>query len=891
VPVPIRALGEEVVKGPNIESESMDYLDCIGFRYLDTCIPVCKFGYYRDTTNGAGTLTCEAEKLFVGTATCLHIPCASFPDITLPAKLEGDNGKSCNTLVHGDRCNIICPTGSGNEHTSVGSTYFECVAGQWVREDDGGKDYECEPAPCMETPEVFHGADMSNCSGLAHGEKCNPRCRENYIPQGEIVCQAGRWQIGWQCLFKGDLERSVETVSEPAIFFVQEFDPGELPGLDDDEDSGPVRFDFNWAIENENILRTAYARSLDVEPFQIRLEIYQFGGALIPESRRLRMKEDEGKEGTVEGLARKLQSSNAFRIRVAVILSEGEDPNDMMTKINENLVTTSSPSNTIASDGSSTSAMSVLQQNVIATLTEQNLPIPTGIETATVVAKSVPTFIEEYVITAANWLVEAFGVCDNICGYGQRHRIVECPAGIGACRDEMPATEEDCVDWEGCEFDIMCPMGQGITPDCGTQILIIMGVISFVALAWCLVISRRIYRKCIPPKEGTHVFDKVDQAASYKVYHPRHMKKKDKLAAQKIIADGKVHVVWEIDQPFVESWFQDKQEAKNIQEEDDAHQRALKLAEDAAGVNLQFEESESEDEDEEDQDSEDSDGFIEQKVGDLSGDFKPQLIYEDGEKVEYFSGTHQRWVPARIKVEVKVSSKDPNLAPIVMYDVMMAHSICHKNVDLNLLRLPFQHGELVELFSKRKGGTWLPGMIAGVQQARATMQGYSVHLDDMNEIFQDIPAVRLRRRFPPGTHVRVYRGPREGWNHNAIVHHSAPKNGIGAEQIPFHKPEISHADVYSLQDVRVREAQMLKAGDLGISKAALREAEDAERIKADRGAHSAAEPSVLDHGLWTQVPIDLSKDDDYDDFVILPSYLLSMVKTDPEDLGRRQVAL
>jgi len=212
------------------------------------------------------------------------------------------------------------------------------------------------------------------------------------------------------------------------------------------------------------------------------------------------------------------------------------------------------------------------------------------------VAKSVPSFIEEYVTTASNWLVEAFGKCDNICGYGQRHRIVECPAGIGACRDEKPATEEDCVDWEGCEFDIMCPMGQGITPDCGTQILIIMGVISFVALAWCLVISRRIYRKCIPPKEGTHVFDKVDQAASYKVYHPRHMKKKDKLAAQKIIADGKVHVVWEIDQPFVESWFQDKQEVKNIQEEDDAHQRALKMAEDAAGVNLQFEESESEDE-------------------------------------------------------------------------------------------------------------------------------------------------------------------------------------------------------------------------------------------------------------------------------------------------------
>jgi len=553
--------------------------------------------------------------------------------------------------------------------------------------------------------------------------------------------------------------------------------------------------------------------------------------------------------------------------------------------------------------GSGSTTMSLLQQTVINKLTAAGEPVPAGFETATIVAAQEPAFVEEYTTTAATWLVMPYGDCDNSCGEGIKTRVVDCPAGKGACQDTMPGTQDACTDYEGCPFDPMCPMGRGITPDCSMQLNIMLGSAGLIILCWVLVIIRKIYLKCKPPKEGIVNFPEVMQGATYRVYTPnripRGKNKEDKTAAR-VTADGRTHVIWEIDQNFVEAWFQDKEEiyGKNELEDGNAQQLALPgpEAEDGSGIVLHEEAiaDKAFDSDSSDDLAMDTYGkrvSIKEALP-MTGNFVAQFLYQDGERVEYFSQTHQRWVMAKIKVEIHEGDDDNNLEPIVMYDVVMAHGIRHKNVQLDMLRPPFQHGELVELFSKRNGGSWLPGLIVGEQKAGATMSGYSVSLEDHDEVFQEIPSMRLRRRYPPGLSVAVYRGPREGWNYDAIVHHSAAERGIGAVQIPYHRHEVSHVDLHSLHDVRIREQQMMKAGELGISKASQQAADMAEQLAAQtETAIVARDATVLEQGLWTQVPIDLSKDDEFDDYVTLPSFLLNATKVDQQDHSRRQVAL
>jgi len=278
-----------------------------------------------------------------------------------------------------------------------------------------------------------------------------------------------------------------------------------------------------------------------------------------------------------------------------------------------------------------------------------------------------------------------------------------------------------------------------------------------------------------------------------------------------------------------------------------------------------------------------------------TGNFKPVCLFEDGEKLEYFSHTHKRWVTAKIQIEIKDGDDDEDLEPIVMYNVLLA-GVTHLNVQLDMLRKPFVHDELVELFSKRDGGQWLPGIIKGTQTAGATMTGYQVQRldDDSLDIFQEIPAIRLRRRFPPDLPINVYRGPRDGW-HKLFVHHSAPADGIGLKSIPFVSAQVSGADLHSLQDIRIREGQLMTTLEDNFSKAAkprrkvVRDANEDE-VSAITQTGPESGPTVLDHGLWVQVPIDLSVDDDNDDFVYLPSYLCSM-RSPEEDNGRRQIAL
>merc|ERR1712080_573422 len=128
-----------------------------------------------------------------------------------------------------------------------------------------------------------------------------------------------------------------------------------------------------------------------------------------------------------------------------------------------------------------------------------------------------------------------------------------------------------------------------------------------------------------------------------------------------------------------------------------------------------------------------------------------KLMYESGAKLEYYSTNNSLWMPASVNVVVKqVKRSNLDLDTVVMYDVSVLGTRVQeqRDVPLDTLRLPFEACELVDIYSRRQGGMWLPGIINGPQISGATLVGYQVLLSENAEVLEMIPATRLRRRFP-----------------------------------------------------------------------------------------------------------------------------------------------
>merc|ERR1712014_116029 len=92
-----------------------------------------------------------------------------------------------------------------------------------------------------------------------------------------------------------------------------------------------------------------------------------------------------------------------------------------------------------------------------------------------------------------------------------------------------------------------------------------------------------------------------------------------------------------------------------------------------------------------------------------------------------------------------------------------------EDVPIDAIRPRFCQAELVDVFSKRDHGTWLPGCIIGHPPQWASTLGYRVMIECEGIILEKVPPLRLRRRFPPGCGVEVYRGSSHGWV-PAVVH-------------------------------------------------------------------------------------------------------------------------
>merc|ERR1719253_2568702 len=154
-------------------------------------------------------------------------------------------------MKHTERCNITCPKTQGATYDLVGQSYFTCDNANWIRADDGGYGFECIPSKCMEPPQVMYGLEHTNCTGLAHGEKCVPRCKPGYVLEGDIVCQAGAWTVPGMCIQKAAVYGNLKTVKSRAVQVDIAMDWSGAAGADD------TPMDYAWAQENTEFVTTA----------------------------------------------------------------------------------------------------------------------------------------------------------------------------------------------------------------------------------------------------------------------------------------------------------------------------------------------------------------------------------------------------------------------------------------------------------------------------------------------------------------------------------------------------------------------------------------------------------------------------------------------------------
>mmetsp|Transcript_116543 Transcript_116543/g.324804 ORF Transcript_116543/g.324804 Transcript_116543/m.324804 type:complete len:427 (-) Transcript_116543:274-1554(-) len=231
----------------------------------------------------------------------------------------------------------------------------------------------------------------------------------------------------------------------------------------------------------------------------------------------------------------------------------------------------------------------------------------------------------------------------------------------------------------------------------------------------------------------------------------------------------------------------------------------------------------------------------------LSSEFVPfPGAYYTGEQVEYYSKRLRLWSPAEVTAEARSTGQD-----VVYSATVLPQNQEFYDVGLAALRPPFKEGEPCEVFVP--GSQWLQAVTSSCQQGKGTEIFYRVMLLEGQGGAVEVPASRLRRRFPPGSLVTVYRGPGLGWNDAMVV--SAPAEE-GAADVKTAGGEVAEGALVATS-LRSDEASL-----------------------APRAISNA--PSLFDHlsgaepepEMFTEISLCLETGDTLDKLLLVPSYLL-----------------
>jgi hypothetical protein len=162
------------------------------------------------------------------------------------------------------------------------------------------------------------------------------------------------------------------------------------------------------------------------------------------------------------------------------------------------------------------------------------------------------------------------------------------------------------------------------------------------------------------------------------------------------------------------------------------------------------------------------------------------LAYKDGERVEYYSQTVRRWLPANVWLTTH-NGQSASSAQDVRYGLMVGRARQRRqNVPLYAIRLPLRENEPVDFFNVEQQldtwtASWMHARMWGSQPCGATTVGYKVQLN--NILKNAVRADFVRRRFPVGSTVEVYRVPLP-----ESEAHGRPSGWVPAIVAPYDSP-------------------------------------------------------------------------------------------------------
>lgn len=578
--------------------------------------------------------------------------------------------------------------------------------------------------------------------------------------------------------------------------------------------SAPERFDYFWATGNTGLILEAIGFILELQPSLIDMELFPLFAELSGGLRRLDVDEWEPRE--LQALPTANPGNGSFRMRLRFMLpilttttmtttvsvaQAAQIPKSAEEEFIEYLLTkflgpayvgsgTDASTNGTGAGSYAPGLFTAINQQLQA----QNRTLPVGLMSSSVASNTEPVFVQNLALLKPKWVTDVWGKCSCSGGPMVETRSVICTVAHTPSCDAIetkPIDTQPCIcptppppiPWLGIADETKAAVGGG-------------GLIGMFCIGFCCCEMRRF---CKSTKKGKKKFaDHNNVSASYIVQDPRKAE----------TPDGKVHVIWDVSDEKVQVLLNktkvqpsevnpdltgDAEDGEQAQaagvERENTIDTALPMGGDEGGEAL---------------------------LQQMLDEAKP--MYQDGERVEYFSKTHQCWLPG----EVKLSLYQTDTGALAKYDVHIGRgNQWRSDVAIDAIRLPLMQADPVEIFSKRGGGKWVPAAICGVQVSGATSLGYRVQLDESVEgfdnlrssptsptnapppplesrdswmlssdqllrisgvvptaaesnapapevepggqILQKVPAIRLRRLFPEGCPVEVYRGPPRGW--------------------------------------------------------------------------------------------------------------------------------
>lgn len=137
--------------------------------------------------------------------------------------------------------------------------------------------------------------------------------------------------------------------------------------------------------------------------------------------------------------------------------------------------------------------------------------------------------------------------------------------------------------------------------------------------------------------------------------------------------------------------------------------------------------------------------------------------YADGQCIEYYSRTHGIWLSG--DVSVKVTDCGDSRPQMATYSVTLRGSQQRRSaVGLSCLRLPLELAEPCEYYEQEQD-CWLAAQVRGAL-LETSLPTYELVLEGEDLIDQPpvtANSILVRRRFPKGSQVLVYRGLTRGW--------------------------------------------------------------------------------------------------------------------------------